>query len=103
MGHASRTIKSVKKTMSFMAYVDLCERMIHMKKIKITKAGIKKFLTAHQYVLTCTAIMLLVPAVGIIFQVLLCALILYILVRKNSKLASGLLNGQPSLGGSSMT
>lgn len=35
-----------------------------MKKIKITKAGIKKFLTAHQDVLTCTAIMLLVPAVG---------------------------------------
>ena len=54
MGHASRTIKSVKKTMSFMAYVDSCERMIHMKKIKITKAGIKKFLTAHQDVLTCT-------------------------------------------------
>lgn len=146
-----------------------------MKKIKITKAGIKKFLTAHQDVLTCTAIMLLVPAVGmasdassisitpflpfmitskfsflsdkaigamfnlaikvmaiafmttiiepflngfaqkvagtkdaweqvgIIFQVLLCALILYILVRKISELASGLLNGQPSLGGSSMT
>ena len=41
--------------------------------------------------------------VGIIFQVLLCALILYILVRKISELASGLLNGQPSLGGSSMT
>ena len=34
---------------------------------------------------------------------LLCALILYILVRKISELASGLLNGQPSLGGSSMT
>ena len=41
--------------------------------------------------------------VGIIFQVLLCALILYILVRKISELASGLLNGQPSIGGSSMT
>lgn len=41
--------------------------------------------------------------VGIIFQVLLCALILYILVRKISELASGLLNGQPSLGGGSMT
>ena len=41
--------------------------------------------------------------VGIIFQVLLCSLVLYILVRKISELASGLLNGQPSLGGSSMT
>ena len=35
-----------------------------MKKIKITKADIKKFLTDHQDILTCTAIMLLVPAVG---------------------------------------
>lgn len=35
-----------------------------MKKIKITKADIKKFLTDHQDVLTCMAIMLLVPAVG---------------------------------------
>lgn len=64
MGNASRTIKSVKKTMSLAAYTDSCERMIFMKKIKTTKAGIKKFLTDHQDVLTCTAIMLLVPAVG---------------------------------------
>ena len=48
MGNASRTIKSVKKTMSLAAYTDSCERMIFMKKIKITKAGIKKFLTDHQ-------------------------------------------------------
>ena len=41
MGNASRTIKSVKKTMSLAAYTDSCERMIFMKKIKITKAGIK--------------------------------------------------------------
>lgn len=41
--------------------------------------------------------------VGIIFQVLLCAMILYLLTRKISELASGLLNGQPSLGGSNMT
>ena len=35
-----------------------------MKMIKITKADIKKFLTDYQDVLTCMAIMLLVPAVG---------------------------------------
>ena len=49
--------------MSLASYTDSCERMIFMKKIKITKAGIKKFLTDNQDVLTCTAIMLLFPAV----------------------------------------
>lgn len=50
--------------MSLAAYTDSCERMIFMKKIKITKADIKKFLTDHQDALSCMAIMLLVPAVG---------------------------------------
>ena len=34
--------------MSLAAYTDSCERMIFMKKIKITKADIKKFLTEYQ-------------------------------------------------------
>lgn len=35
-----------------------------MKKIKITKADIKKFLIDHQDVLTCMAIMLVIPSIG---------------------------------------
>ena len=41
--------------------------------------------------------------IGIIFQVVLTALITYVVVKKISNLVSGLLNGQPSLGGSDMT
>lgn len=40
--------------------------------------------------------------VGIILQTVLASLILYIITKKVSELASGLLNGQPFLGGSSM-
>lgn len=35
-----------------------------MKKIKITAATIKTFLLNHQDILTCAAILLLIPAVG---------------------------------------
>lgn len=40
---------------------------------------------------------------GIVFQVLLASMMLYIIVKKISSLVAGILNGQPSLGGSDMT
>lgn len=41
--------------------------------------------------------------IGIVFQVLLASMMLYIIVKKISSLVAGILNGQPSLGGSDMT